>query len=129
MIASIVIIIGSSVLFCYWFRYVCLMIIQQRNGGDARTDAYALKVAATIRLSFPRVQDALQAGLPAFALERLNEDLANDYRTLTSLLEHVTGGESIEHRILMIDYRIMQVWYSLTRSGNGKFARRALTEM
>jgi hypothetical protein len=95
------------------------MIMQQRNGGDARSDAYALKVAATIRLSFPQVQDALQSGLPAFALERLNQNLANDYRILTDLLAHVTGGDSIEHRILMIDYRIMQVWYWLTKSGDG----------
>src|SRR6476620_8986387 len=101
MISSILIIIGSSVLFCYWFRYTCLLIMHQRSSGDAPNDAYALRVAATIRLNFPEVQVALKTALlRSDALERLNRDLAHDYRTLTDLLAHVTGGDSIEHRIL-----------------------------
>ena len=91
---------------------------------------YGLKVASTIRLSFPQVEAALQAAPRAAALDRLHQGLENDFRILTDLLSQTTGSDSIEHRVLAFDYKVMQVWYELTRTGgNLLLAKRALSEM
>jgi hypothetical protein len=125
MFASIFIIVVSSVLFVYWFRHTCLLILAQESSAK-----YALKVTSTIRLSFPQIEDALQAPPQTTALDRVHEGLENDYRILTDLLHQATGGDSIEHRLLAIDYKIMQGWYKLTRThGSRAQARMALAEM
>ncbi len=125
MLASVLIIIASAVLFVYWFRYTCLLILAQRSSTE-----FALKVASTIRLSFPQVEAALQAAPRTAALDRLQQGLENDFRILTDLLSQAAGSDSIEHRVLAIDYKIMQVSYRLTRTyGNLLLAKKALSEM
>jgi hypothetical protein len=129
LIASLFIIIASSGLFLYWFRYSCLLILSQNN-QEAGAQDYALKVAGTIRLSFPKIEQALLADSPALSLDVLHEGLDSDFRILTELLQQFTGGESIEHRILVADYKLMQKWYAATRRfENLSGARKALTEM
>ena len=124
MLASILIIIFSFVLFLYWLRYTCLLLLQNRSVN------YALKVASTIRLSFPQIQEALQTTTQTTALDRLKESLEHDYKILTSLLQHAPGGASIERRILTLDYKIMRGWYILTRTNRDLAkARKALAEM
>jgi hypothetical protein len=123
--ASIFIILTSSALLVYWFRYTCALILERRVNAD-----YALKVASTIRLSFPQTELALQTEPRPPALDRLYESLEKDYRILTELLSEATGGDSLERRILTIDFRMMRIWYGLTRnSRNLPRARKALSEM
>ena len=125
MFASGFIIIASSALFLYWFRHTCLLVLAQRSSSE-----YALKVTSTIRLSFPQVQEALQTAPQTTALDRVHAGLENDYGILTDLLQQATGADSIEHRLLAIDYKTMQVWYKLTRTyGDRALARNALAEM
>ena len=124
MFASGLIIIASSALFLYWFRYSCLLLLAQKGSAG-----YALRVASNIQLSFPHVQEALQAIPQSAALDRLHDRLDQDYHLLTDLLRH-PGGESIEHRILAFDYKIMKAWYKLTSmNGNIGVAKYALNEM
>ena len=123
MFASGLIIIASSALFLYWFRYSCLLLLSQKGSAG-----YALQVASNIQLSFPHVQESLQTLTHSAALDRLHERLDQDYHLLTDLLRH-PGGESIEHRILRIDYHMMRVWYQLTRTSQLLQARKALGEM
>ena len=85
LLASILIIIFSFVLFLYWLRYTCLLLLQNRSVN------YALKVASTNRLSFPQIQEALQTTTQTTALDRLEESLEHDYKVLTDLLQHATG--------------------------------------
>ena len=122
MLASLFIIIVSTGLFVYWFRYTCLLLLAQRSGAE-----YALKVASTIRLSFPQVEAALLASpRPA----GVHQGLENDFRILTDLLGQVNGSESIERRILAFDYKIMKACYKLTSmNGNIGMAKYALNEM
>ena len=122
VIASLFIIAASSALFVYWFRYTCLLLLGQKT-AEVGSENYALKVTSTIRLSFPHLQRALRDDSQEFALDTLHEGLASDYRILTDLLRQFTSGDSIEHRILLIDYKLMGAWYSLTR------APKALMEM
>jgi len=124
LLASVFIIIACSLLFLYWFRHTCLLILAQRNGSE-----YGLKVASTIRLSFPGVQDSLQTKPLITALDRVHASLEDDYRILTDLLQQATGNDSIEHRVLAIDYKAMQLWYKMTRTRDVALARNALVEM
>jgi hypothetical protein len=119
MIASVLIITFSLVLFVYWFRYSCLLLI--------RRDAEQPIVAD--RFNFSAVHQGLKAGL---ALDPLHQALDRDYRILTYLLEHAAAGlelERLEYRLLVLDYRVMQAWYRLTRSAAPQQARLALSEM
>src|SRR6266852_2246824 len=111
LIASIFIIVASSALFLYWFRHTCLLILAQRETSEC-----ALRVASTIRLNFHQIEDVLQTAPPATALDRVHAGLEDDYRILTDLLQQATGNDSVEHRLLTIDYKTMQVWYKLTRT-------------
>jgi hypothetical protein len=124
LLATILIIAFSFVLFVYWLRYNCLLLLQQGSVN------YALKVASTIRLSFPQIQEALQSTTQTTALDLLEESLEHDYKVLADLLQHATGGASIERRILTLDYKIMLGWYIVTRTNcDLGQARKALAEM
>jgi len=125
VIASIVIILVSSVMFLYFFRYTCLLLINKGN------QEYAMAVASTIRLSFPQVKEALAAQTHTASLDHLHQSLQKDYQLLMDVLGQATGSsESIERRILDIDYKVMQSWYKMTRtSKNLAQAKMALSEM
>jgi hypothetical protein len=57
--------------------------------------------------------------------------LQRDYEILMYLLEHAAGLslESFEDRLLVLDYKVMQWWYRLTKVAAPQQARRALYEM
>src|SRR5437762_14321646 len=103
MISTPLIIFFSFVLFVYWFRYSCLLILQTRS-----TEDYASRVAGANRLSFPTVQLQLKKEKEPMALDPLHQPLRNDYRIVCFLLRHAAdlGVDPIEQRMLMLDYKI-----------------------
>ena len=124
MLTSGFIIIASSVFFLYWFRYTCLLLLAREDSAE-----YAFQVAANIKLSFPQVQAALQAPLQSAELDRLREQMDQDYLLLTELLGH-PGMKSIEGCMLRADYQLMRVWYQVMRKSDGLLqARKTLAEM
>jgi hypothetical protein len=125
MLSISVIIFFSVVLFAYWFRYSCLLILHNRASSNP---AYALNSS----LTFPVVQQRLKAeGKSVDLLDQLRLDLSNDYRILCFLLRCSAdaGVDPIERRMLMMDYWIMQAWYSITRRSALPQASKALEEM
>ncbi len=128
MIASILIIVFSFVLFLYWFRYTCLLIL-----GASSLKDYASQVAAANQLSFLSVQDSIAAANELTSLDKLHASLARDYHLLNCLMSHAAGfqlgGYDIEHRMLMVDFALMRGWYSVTRKVSTSSAQRALREM
>lgn len=118
MLASVLIIAFSLVLFVYWFRYSCILLL--RNSADQQ--------APVGDFNYITVQQGLKAGLE---LDPLHQSLDRDYRVLTYLFEHAAGLEleHLEYRLLVLDYRVMQGWYRLTKSAAPQQARRALAEM
>ena len=125
MAASLFIIASSSALLVYWFRYTCALILGHKHRAD-----YALKVTSTIRLHFPQTEEALQTQPRPAALDRLYECLQHDYRILTDLLSDAAGDNSLERRLLTIDFKLMRIWYGVTKtSRNLPQARSALSEM
>jgi hypothetical protein len=122
MIISLLIIGFSIVLLVYWFRYSCLLLLR----------AESERVASAPAANDQRFASAgMWRELPAAPLDRLEEALNRDYRLLTYLLDHAAGlsGESLEDRILVLDYRVMSWYFCLTRALAPSQARRALSEM
>jgi hypothetical protein len=141
MFVSIVIISFSLMLFLYWFRYTCLLILNTKTTKD-----YTIQVAKANQLQFPAIQDQLRAvtdtgrmsGIadsgPALAMDSLQKSLERDYRLLTGLLRHAAqfqvGGVNMEQRMLMIDYQVMKTWYAVARRfSKAGHAAEALQEM
>ncbi|MDR3704267.1 MAG: hypothetical protein P4L56_31755 [Candidatus Sulfopaludibacter sp.] len=120
MVASVLIIGFSFVLLVYWFRYSCLLLL--------RSSVPAESAILDQRFGFARVKEQLQ---PGANLDALHQMLAHDYRLLTYLLEHAAGLnlDSLEDRLLVVDYRVMQWYYRLTKTAAPEQARHALSEM
>ncbi len=125
MIASILILIFSLILFLYWFRYTCLLVLQTET-----SEKNVRQVVSANQLNFVTVQKTLNQG-GEVALDSLHLALENDYRVLTFLLDHAASlrAGSVEDRMLLLDYKLMQVWYRLRRGSNSPQARQALEEM
>ena len=121
---------SSILLFAYWFRYTCLLIISARTTRD-----YAGAVAVANQLGFLEVQSQLSDNSPDLVrlpeLDRLKDALDRDYKVLTYLLKHAgaNGEDGLEMRMLEIEYRVMGAWYSMSRRLSHSAACRAVEEM
>jgi hypothetical protein len=126
LLATFIITSSSFLLFGYWFRYTCLLILSAKTTRD-----YAPSVAMANRLSFLEVQTQLRSSVAN--LDGLMESLDRDYQVLTYLLNHAAivarGDAAVEKRMLEVDYRIMRAWYSVSRNLSPAVANRALIEM
>jgi len=122
MLISAFFILVSLILLAYWFRYTCVLILSAKPARD-----YASQVAATNRLSFPKILQSLDAEVATVELEALCRQLDRDYTLLTCLMRHGAEfrelGQSIEDRMLMVDFALMKRTFSMRRS------REALREM
>lgn len=120
MLASLLISVISLVLFVYWFRYSCLLVL--------RSQAERLQTFPDNRLGLYHISEKLRTEPN---LDSLHVSLERDYRLLTYLIQHAArlGTQSVEDRILMVDYQLMKAWYYLTRAAAPVQARRALLEM
>lgn len=123
MITGILIITFSVVLLVYWFRYCCILLI--RTHAEQQM---AVAPALDGCLNLSNVQERLR-NEPE--LDSLRRSLDRDYAMFTYLVEHAAGlkATSFEDRLLVVDYKVMQAWYSLTRMAAPEQARRALEEM
>ena len=121
LITTVVITVSSILLFGYWFRYSCLLMLSTKTARD-----YVGAVAAANQLGILEVQSRLRAGSPE--LDRLRESLDRDYAVLTRLL---TGSaeSGMEEWMLGINYRFMGAWYRVSSRFSPAAARQALEEM
>jgi hypothetical protein len=122
MIVSIIIATFSFALLLYWFRFSCILMLRNSNLGSRTT------VAVDSQFSCRQVKELLRGDSQLDGLERA---LERDYRLATYLIEHAAGLDlnSVEDRLLVLDYRVMQWYYRVTRSNSPERARRALAEM
>jgi hypothetical protein len=127
LIATVVITASSVLLFAYWFRYTCLLILSAKTARDYTSD-----VAYSNRLLFPEVQAQLnQSASPD--LDKLRSALDRDYQVLRHMMKYMPaageGQSALETQMLALNYRLMGVWYRVTRPLSGSTAARALSEM
>jgi len=123
MLGGILIIALSTALFLYWFRYSCILIL--RNRSEIAAASVAVRDSC---FNYAEVLERLKSEPP---LDALQLSLERDYRVLQYLIRHASGLElaTLEDRLLMFDYRVMQGVYRLTRSAAPRQARNALAEM
>lgn len=128
MIGSLIVLVISFVLFVYWFRYTCLLILSAKPAKD-----YSLQVAETNGMAFPDVRRQLGDEPAVAQMRTLQESLERDYRILNYLLRHAkdleVNGVSIEQHMLAVDYQIMKLFYGASRRLGIPGSRRALREM
>src|SRR5260370_26255119 len=125
MLSISLIMLLSVVLFVYWFRYSCMLILQNRA-------AYGAETAKGPALSFAAVRERLKGSESGVGvLDQLHRDLSNVYRIICFLLRCSAekGVDPIERRLLMVDYWMMQGWYSVSRRAAPVQARKALEEI
>src|SRR4051794_29743396 len=105
MVASILIIVFSFVLFAYWFRYSCILILSSREQGA--------KIGENFRIAEVRKRLQLEA-----EMDPLHAALERDYQLLAYLKDHAASLdlERFEYRLLVVDYKVMRCWYRFTRS-------------
>lgn len=125
IVLTVAIAAGSLLLFGYWFRYTCLLILSAKTAFD-----YAGGVATSANLAFLGVQRELR-NHEVINLDPLHAALERDYTTLSRLLKEAQNAEqsSIEEQMLAVYYRLMDKWYRTSRSFSPQAARRALEEM
>ena len=122
LIVTLVITVSSVLLFGYWFRYTCLLILSAKTTRD-----YAAEIAAANQLSFLQVQAQLRRN--SADLDRLQASLDRDLAMITYLIQHASGEWGMEERMLQLNYRLMSGWCSLSRRFSPEAGRRALDEM
>jgi len=122
ILTSGLIIAISVILFVYWLRYSCVLLL--RNAQERSQ----LANAADERFSIASVLHRLRTESDLSALER---DLERDYHVVRYLIEHTADLElaSIENKLLVLDYKLMRVWSRLTRTLAPVQSRKALSEM
>jgi hypothetical protein len=126
LFATVIITASSVLLFGYWFRYTCLLILSAKTTRD-----FAGEVATANQLGFLDVQSQLRSN--PVDLGRLCDALDRDYAVLSRLLRQAgdssVEGSSIEKRMLEINYRLTRAWYGASSQFSAAAARRALEEM
>lgn len=127
MIVSSLIIAVSVVLFFYWFRYTCILILNTSSSLD-----FGGEFAEENGLRFAEVQARL--GVSGVAeLSALHASLERDYHVVSQVLKRASSlefhGDSLEDLILRIDYRLMSAVFNLSRRLWQSGARAALGEM
>jgi len=122
MLTGTVIIAFSLALLVYWFRYSCILIL--RNRAEEQQPSRVVDGA----FNFAQARQSIGS---EDKLDPLWESLDRDYRVLTYLIEHAAALKlaTLEDRILILDYRIMQRVYRMTRTLAPSQARNALVEM
>lgn len=112
----------------YWFRYTCLLLLSTKPTKDR-----AARLAAANGLQFLEIQGARIGDAAASELPALQKMLERDYQIITFLLEHTAGfelgGVTLEQRLLMLDFRIMQIVSAMGKLLGVSRVRAAVQEM
>jgi hypothetical protein len=122
LLTTLIVTASSILLFGYWFRYTCLLILSAKTARD-----YAGQVVAANQLGFLAAQSELTTDAPN--LDHLRDQLDHDYAVLNRLLKASPGDLFVENRMLGINYQVMGTLYRLNSRFSGVAARRALEEM
>jgi hypothetical protein len=118
LIAALVLALGG-----YWFRYNCLSILKTKTSRNR-----AQQVASANQLAFPEVEARLKEDVGTAEMQSLNQALLRDYGVLKALLSYTANAYTVEQRMLMLDFRFMQLRYAFTRRHIRRHARKSLGE-
>lgn len=127
MVAGILVVLLTALLFAYWFRYTCILILSARTVRN-----YSRLVAEANGLTFLHSRTVLNE-LDRPRLDAVRQSLDRDFALVTYLLKHGGGfsvaGHSFDHFMLRLDYRLLSLWYQVVRTLSTGLARQSLLEM
>ena len=125
---STIMIIVSTGLLIYWFRYSCRLILSAKPAHD-----YTEEVAAANELRFLEIQQDLPFVRGRRQLDNLQKSLERDYRVLSFLLRHTEAlhaeTDFLEQNMLMLHFNLMKAYYALICAISQAKGRRAIQEM
>jgi hypothetical protein len=128
MVFSLIMSSVSVGLFVSWLRYTCHLILSAQSARD-----YTQDVAQANDLRFLQVQEQLAEVGQRFELDTLRSRLESDYRLLTYLLVHgpafPANSDRLEQIMLMLNFRLLKAYYSLTCPISLSIGKRALQDM
>jgi hypothetical protein len=114
MVSGIIITTISAILISLWVRHRCLKLLRAGYSAPRRFSKWELR-------SRLRKEGHL---------DDLRNSLDREYRVFAHMMEHSPGRHrSVDHRMLLWDYRAMNFWYRLTRRKAPQQAHLALLEM
>lgn len=127
MLTSFFIIGVSAVLFGFWFRYTCSLILSTQASED-----HTEQVAEANQLSFLTARKELTEGSNV-PLAQIRRRLDRDYQLLGCLLRNSSkrGNRevSLEQAMLRADFHGLKWWCRLSETVSSSAARKALLEM
>ena len=130
MVTSVFIIAISVVLFAYWLRYSCTILLRTAQ------ERAEMPTVADPRFNVSSVRERLQTKGDLGAdmgpdLGQLECALDRDYHVVTYLIQHAADLElaSVENKLLVLDYQLMRLWSRMTRTMAPQQSRKALSEM
>jgi hypothetical protein len=130
MITSIVIIVLSLALFLYWFRYSCLLILESRLNEEEAQARGGNDSPQNIDAHWDR-QLAQASSLSD--LQQVRHALDQDLRLIQNLVHRHNGEQttapSLESRLLLINYRLLQLSVAFSQLFSVPKALSALREM
>jgi hypothetical protein len=129
------IILISIGLLLYWFRYLCLLILEDTRGRN-----YEKQVASANQLVFPQAKallgdrpwaPAVAEPMAAQTLDSLEASLDRDYRVVTYILHNTAAYLDLRPRrfVLTLDFHLMRLFYRVVRGISSHMATRAVLEM
>ena len=128
LVATIVITASSVLLFGYWFRYTCMLILSAKTTRDFASD-----VAALAELGFNQVESQLRVGTGGADLDRLRTALDRDYAVLNQLLEQTKyvgiNDASVEQYMLQVHYKVSRIRFQISKRLSQSASQQALQEM
>jgi len=117
----------SLVLFAYWFRYSCILILRTQTAED-----FSREVCRANGLSFDLVKGQLEVDSNP-DLAALYQSLERDYRIVNQLLDQVSLNSQdenlLERKLLRANFCVTQVWFQVSHKMGLKASVSALEEM
>jgi hypothetical protein len=122
MLSGMVIVAVLLALLAYWFRRSCAALLQ----GQA--ERHGARSLPEIQSQTECIQHRIRQGAD---LDLVHSALGRDFQVISFVLRHGArfGIQSLERRLLVWDFLLMQAWYQVTRRAAPGRARQALTEM
>jgi len=128
MFVSIFILLFSLSGLLYWLRDTIMTILDSQG-----PTAEAARLAEANRLEFPLVRQALEASADLAVYGKLADSLRHDFLALTYLLRFAAtvnvGHYSREEKLLVVDFHMMRILFSIGSKCSPTLARYALVEM
>jgi hypothetical protein len=123
MVIELLVPVSTLTLMFHCFRRNCRAILRRSSRFDG-----ARHVAQANNLGFLDITGDLRA---AADLDRIHDSLNREYGVLMSLLRYTAKTKSaltVEQRWLMLDFKLMGAWYTVTRRHAHAQARSSLDE-